>query len=206
MRLGRSTGHPGRASTTPEMSATGPDGWTEPGPAGRTPQEALTRTRAAVGSNHRACGPNHRIVAISGLRRFAGPAGSASHNRVVLAAGAPGGLDHGGGSPPSRPGRGHGPDESGDQVDAESCPSPAAGLRRPAAGRDGRRDHGARADQPGAGQRRDLDVRVARVFAAPGSGPVHRDAAADHQLDSPHLAMLVLAAVQGLDRLRRAFC
>jgi hypothetical protein len=40
----------------------------------------------------------------------------------------------------------------------------------------------------GPGQQRDLDVRVARAFAAPGSGPVHRSAAADHQLDSPHLA------------------
>src|SRR5580692_10575876 len=65
MRLGRSTGHPGRASTTPEMSVTGPDGWAEPVPAWCTPHEALTRTRAAVDSNHRACGPNHRIVTVT---------------------------------------------------------------------------------------------------------------------------------------------
>ena len=47
-------------------------------PAGRTPHEALTRTRAAAGSNHRACGPDHRIVIISELGRFAAPSGSCS--------------------------------------------------------------------------------------------------------------------------------
>ena len=92
MRLGRSTGHPGRASTTPEMSVTGPDGRTEPVPAWCTPHEALTRTRAAAGSNHRTRGPNHRIVIISELGRFAGPTGSrataagSSSRRVHLAA------------------------------------------------------------------------------------------------------------------------
>ena len=56
------------------------------------------------------------------LGRFARPVGSAPHNWVVLAAGAPGGLHHSGGSPPSRPGRGRRVDESGDQVDAEIMP------------------------------------------------------------------------------------
>src|SRR6266516_4268101 len=78
MRLGRSTGHPGRASTTPEMSAVGPDGrpgpdaWTEPDgcaepvAAGRTPQDAVTRTRPAAASSHRARGAGHRVVVITG--------------------------------------------------------------------------------------------------------------------------------------------
>jgi hypothetical protein len=193
MRLGRSTGHPGRASTTPEMSVTGPDGWAEPVPAWCTPHEALTRTRAAVASNHRACGPNHRIVTLTAawtIRwacRFP-PRGG----RVVVGRVHPAALDHSGGSPPSRPGRGHGADESGDQVGANHARSPAAGLRRPAAGRRSSRSR-CRGDQRGPGQQRGLDVRVARAFAAPGSGPVHRDAAADHQLDWPHLAMLALA-------------
>jgi hypothetical protein len=149
MRLGRSTGHPGRASTTPEMSVTGPDGWAEPVPAWRTPHEALTRTRAAVGSNHRACGPNHRIVTVTAAWtvrwacRFP-PRGG----RVVLGRVHPAALDHSGGSPPSRPGRGHGADESGDQVDAGIMP----GLRQRAFDDlqrvDGRHDHGAGAISP----------------------------------------------------------
>jgi hypothetical protein len=112
-RLGRSTGHPGLASTTPEMSVFEPDGRAGAVPAGRTPHEALTRTRAAAGSNHRACRPGHRIVIISELGRSGEPIGSPRRGgRVVLAAGAPGNLDHSGGSPPSRPGRGQ---RSGDQ-------------------------------------------------------------------------------------------
>jgi hypothetical protein len=58
------------------MSVTGPDGWAELVPAWCTPHEALTRTRAAVGSTHRASGPNPRIVIISELGRFGGPIGS----------------------------------------------------------------------------------------------------------------------------------
>ena len=70
MRTGRSTGHPGLASTTPEMSAVGPDGragpdgWAGPVAAGRTPHDAVTRTSPATGSSHRARAPGRRLVVI----------------------------------------------------------------------------------------------------------------------------------------------
>jgi hypothetical protein len=70
----------------------------------------------------------------------------------------------------------------------------------------GRHDHCAGADQPGPGQQRDLDVRVARAFAEPGSGPVYRDAPQTTGWARRIWPTLALAAVQGLDRLRRAFC
>src|SRR6202021_607456 len=60
-RLGRSTGHPGRASTTPEMSATGPDGWAEPVPAWRTPHERLPLCPPAPGPGHPNAAADHQL-------------------------------------------------------------------------------------------------------------------------------------------------
>ena len=164
MRLGRSTGHPGRASTTPEMSVTGPDGRAEPVPAWCTPHEALTRTRAAAGSNHRTCGPNHRIVTVTAAwtvrwaYRFP-PRGG----RGVLTAGASAASitaealrhlslaeDTELMSPVIRSTR-------------KSCPVSGSGPSMTCRGWDSRHDLCAGADQPGGpGPRRDLEVHVSR--------------------------------------------
>jgi hypothetical protein len=191
-RLGRSTGHPGRASTTPEMSVTGPDGRAEPVPAGRTPHEALTKTRA--GSNHRACGPNHRIVTVTAAwtvrwaDRFRRRGG-----RVLLAAGAPGGLDHSGGSPPSRPGRGHGADESGDhQLDSSHLATLALAAVQ---GLDRLRNHSAEHDSAQPSARQEFALSNALVCRSP---PKARKSGAAGTCHAPVPRMPHLAVARGV--------
>src|SRR5258708_38861422 len=106
------------------MSVTGPDGWAGPVPAGRTPQEALTRTRAAAGSHHRACGPNHRIVAVTAAWtvRWAGRFRAAQPGRP-LRRGGPGRPPTAEGPRPPRPAGGN--DRRGPRVRSRRNRAPA---------------------------------------------------------------------------------